>query len=107
MPDLKDNVAASLRELNRLHNSLPAGDEKTDVYNKILALARQDEALRKKTLDERMAEYKEAAKAVEEANKAIEDAQKKIGAVADVINKVASVIILVGKLLKAVGVAGT
>lgn len=107
MSDLKNSTAESLRELNKLHNSLPAGHEKkNEVYEKILDFANQEKAIRDATLDQRMDEYKEATKAVEEANKAIKEAQENISKVADTINKVAKAVDLIGKLLIAIGLGG-
>lgn len=105
MSDLKDNIATSLRELNKLHNSLSAGSEKDEVYKQILALTKQAEAMRDKTLDQRMAEYAEATKAVEKAIEAIKEAHKNIANVSDAINKVTKAIDLIGKFLIAIGFA--
>ena len=105
MADLKENTKTSLRELNKLHNSLSAGDVKGKVYDNIMALTKQAEAMRNKTLDQTMAEYAEATEAVVEANKAIAEAQKDIAKVSDTIKKVAKAVELIGTLLIALGLA--
>ncbi len=101
--DLKSGISASLRELNKLLNLLPPGQEKHDISEQITALSVQAEKIRNEKLSPQMAEYIKATRSVEEANTAIANAQHNIANVSNTIHKVAKVIDLVGKLLIAIG----
>ncbi len=103
--DLKSGVSTVLTGLNALHNSLPPGPQKDDVYNEILELTATQEKMWNKKLDETMAEYKKATEAVSEANKAIKTAQQDISKVAEAINAAAKLISAAVKLLVALGLA--